>query len=196
MTAKGSRAVLRGGGDGNVVSLPDNVRLYWIAMAKAGAKLFIKPSKASIQKMRDRLRQEWHSLTEVNVRAVIQRLAPIITGWANYYKTGVSAKTFTSLDHYLIRQAWRYTKRQHPTKKAQWRYAKYFGRRNPRRTDRWVFGDSASGKYLPKFSWTKIQRHVLVKPSTRETQHDTTRVTCGWCICTVTSRSITATVRV
>jgi RNA-directed DNA polymerase len=140
-----------------------NVRLYSIATAKAGAKLFIKPSKASVQKMRDRLRQEWHSLTGVNVRAVIQRLAPTITGWANYYKTGVSAKTFASLDHYLIKRAWHYTKRQHPTKSAQWRYAKYFGRRNSRRADRWVFGDSESGKYLPKFSWTKIQRHVLVK---------------------------------
>src|SRR5215212_799053 len=116
-----------------------NVRLYATATAKAGAKLFIKPSKASIQKMRDRLRQEWQSLTGVNIQAVIQRLSPIITGWANYYKTGVSAKTFTSLDHYLIRQAWHYTKRQHPTKNAQWRYTKYFGCRNPRRMDRWVF---------------------------------------------------------
>src|SRR5215210_4405579 len=86
-----------------------NVRLYSIATAKAGAKLFIKPNKASIQKMRDRLRQEWQSLTGVNVRAVIQRLAPSITGWANYYKTGVSAKTFVSLDHYLIKRAWHYT---------------------------------------------------------------------------------------
>ena len=62
-----------------------NVRHYPKATAKAGAKLFIKPSKASIQKMRDRLRQEWHSLTGVNAQAVIKRLAPIITGWANYY---------------------------------------------------------------------------------------------------------------
>jgi RNA-directed DNA polymerase len=140
-----------------------NVRLYAISTTKAGAKLFIKPSKTSVKRIRERLRQEWHSLSGANVRAVIQRLGPIITGWANYYKTGVSAKTFTSLDHYLIQQAWHYTKRQHPTKNAHWRYARYFGRRNPRRTDRWVIGDSASGKYLPKFSWTKIERHVLVK---------------------------------
>ncbi len=140
-----------------------NVRLYAVPTAKAGAKLFIKPSKGSIQKIRDRLRQEWHSLTGANAQAVIQRLGPIITGWTNYYKTGVSAKTFASLDHYLIQRAWRYTKRQHPTKNAHWRYARYFGRRNPRRADRWVFGDNASGKYLPKFSWTRIERHVLVK---------------------------------
>ncbi len=73
--------------------------------------------------MRDRLRQEWQSLTGVNVHAVIQRLAPSITGWANYYQTGGSAKTVTSVDHDLIRQAWPYTNRQHPAKNAQWRYA-------------------------------------------------------------------------
>ena len=27
----------------------------------------------------------------------------------------------------------------------------------------WVFGDRDSGRYLPKFAWTKIERHMLVK---------------------------------
>jgi RNA-directed DNA polymerase len=140
-----------------------NVRLYSTPTAKAGAKLFIKPSKAAVKRLRARLRQEWRTLGGANARAVIQRLSPIITGWANYYKSGVAAKPFTSLDHYLTRCAWRYAKRRHPTKNAHWRFAKYFGQRNPRRRDRWVFGDSESGTYLPKFAWTHIQRHVLVK---------------------------------
>ena len=33
----------------------------------------------------------------------------------------------------------------------------------PARQDRWVFGDRDSGTYLPKFAWTKIERHVLVQ---------------------------------
>ena len=99
----------------------------------------------------------------MNARAVIQRLNPIIAGWANYYKSGVSAKVFTSLDHYQTQRAWRYAKRQHPKKSADWRFSRYFGQRNPRRSDRWVFGDTESGKYLAKFSWTRIERHVLVK---------------------------------
>jgi RNA-directed DNA polymerase len=40
---------------------------------------------------------------------------------------------------------------------------RYFGAFNPRRTDRWVFGDRGSGRYLSKFAWTKIVRHQLVK---------------------------------
>lgn len=140
-----------------------NVRLYTIPSAKAGTKLFIKPSPASVKRLRTRLREEWRILTGANARTVIHRLNPIIIGWANYYKSGVSAKIFTSLDHYLTHRALSYTKRQHAKKSATWRYSRYFGQRNPRRSDRWVFGDTESGKYLAKFAWTRIERHVMVK---------------------------------
>ncbi len=140
-----------------------NVRLYTMPTARAGTKLFIKPSATSVKRLRTRLRQEWHTLAGVNARAVIQRLNPIIVGWANYFKSGVSAKIFTSLDHFLTHRAWKYTKRRHPMKRAAWRFTRYFGQRNPRRRDRWVFGDTESGKYLAKFAWTRIERHVLVK---------------------------------
>lgn len=45
---------------------------------KAGYKLLIKPSKESVQKLRDRLKQEWISLNGHNVHAVINRLNPIL----------------------------------------------------------------------------------------------------------------------
>ena len=140
-----------------------NVRQYEDPTARAGAKLLIRPSKASMKRIRARLRQEWRALSGVPATAVVARLAPIINGWANYFRTGVSSEAFSSLDHYVTWRALRYAKRKHPGKSAQWRYEKYFGRRNPRRHDRWVFGDEATGKYLPKFSWTRIRRHVLVR---------------------------------
>jgi RNA-directed DNA polymerase len=34
---------------------------------------------------------------------------------------------------------------------------------NPKRADRWVFGDKSTGAYLLKLSWRPIKRHVLVK---------------------------------
>jgi RNA-directed DNA polymerase len=40
---------------------------------------------------------------------------------------------------------------------------RYFGQFHPRREDRWVFGDRETGAYLPRFGWTKIVRHDLVK---------------------------------
>jgi hypothetical protein len=40
---------------------------------------------------------------------------------------------------------------------------RYFGQFHPRRKDRWVFGNRETGAYLPRFGWTKIVRHDLVK---------------------------------
>ena len=39
---------------------------------------------------------------------------------------------------------------------------RYFGRFNPTRQDRWVFGDRDTGAYLRQFAWTKIVRHTMV----------------------------------
>ncbi|MFD4863248.1 hypothetical protein [Streptomyces atratus] len=48
-------------------------------------------------------------------------------------------------------------------KSKHWVTARYFGMFNKARRDRWVFGDRDSGRYLAKFSWTKIVRHQMVK---------------------------------
>lgn len=52
--------------------------------------------------------------------------------------------------------------RSHPNKSKHWIVNRYFGLFNKSRQDRWVFGDSNSGAYLLKFSWTRIVRHQLV----------------------------------
>ena len=59
--------------------------------------------------------------------------------------------------------AYKWAKWRHPNKPKRWIVGRYFGKFNPFRHDRWVFGDRDSGAYLLKFSWTKIVRHVLVK---------------------------------
>ena len=52
---------------------------------------------------------------------------------------------------------------RHQNKPRRWVVARYFGKFNKFRNDRWVFGDRDSGGYLVKFSWTGIERHVPVK---------------------------------
>jgi len=98
-----------------------------------------------------------------NVTAVIAHLNPIIRGWTNYFRIGVSAKTFKSLDATMFKRDWRFVRRLHKDKPKYWLVNQYFGKRNPYRTDQWVFGDiDTPGTYLYKFAWTKIQRHVMV----------------------------------
>lgn len=133
-----------------------NVRRYH-------GKLLIKPSKAAVRRIRERLRTEIRALRGSNARAVIATLTPIIKGWAAYYRGVVSKRTFSALDDYLWALTYKWATYSHPTKSKWWVSARYFGKFNKFRNNRWVFGDAASGTHLPRFSWTDIVRHTLVK---------------------------------
>jgi RNA-directed DNA polymerase len=106
-----------------------NVRRYH-------GKLLIKPSKAAIRRIRERLRDELRSLRGSNAVAVIKRLNPIIRGWANYYRTHVAAEIFDKLDQYLWRLTYKWARFSHANKSASWVTARYFGKFNKARQDR------------------------------------------------------------
>ncbi len=74
----------------------------------------------------------------------------------------VSKKTFASLDDYLWQLTYKWACRSHPGKPEHWVARRYFGRFNPSRRNKWVFGDAASGAYLPYLAWTPIIRHRKV----------------------------------
>jgi len=133
--------------------------------SRSGYKLLITPSKASVQRIRAKLREEWLRLRGAPVAAVLHRLTPIIRGEANYFRVGVAAQTFGKLDSWMFGREVRWVKWQHPHKVSRWQKARYWGRFCPQRTDRWVFGDRQTGAYLTKFAWFPIRRHVLVRRS-------------------------------
>lgn len=141
-----------------------NIRQYPAPKtSRTGWKLLIKPSRKSIQKLKDKLRTEWLNLKGANINEVIQRLNPIIRGWANYFRTGVSAEVFCKLDYWMFHRATRFAKRSHRNKTWAWLKKRYWAKLNLNRNDKWVFGDIHSGHHLLKFAWFKIQRHILVK---------------------------------
>jgi RNA-directed DNA polymerase len=113
-------------------------------------KLIIKPSKAAVQRIRERLRTEMRALRGANAAAVLQRLNPIIRGWAAYYRTVVSKHVFTTLDAYVWWLAFKWAVRSHRNKPKHWVRARYFGAFNKARRDNWVFGDRHTGAYLTK----------------------------------------------
>jgi len=153
-----------------------NVRHYPCPKtARTGFKLLIRPSKKAVARRREQLREVWNSLTSCPIQHVLARLNPIIKGWANYHRVVVASETFAKMDDWMFRRAIRYVKRLHPTKSTDWYTRTYWGKLNPKSNDKWVFGDKRSGRYLWKFSWVKIVRHVLVQgtaspddPSLRE----------------------------
>lgn len=146
-----------------VVHLDDGLDFLGFSIRRHHGKLLIKPSKAAVKRIRERLRTEVRALRGANAEAVIGQLNPIIRGWAAYYRGAVSSKVFNSLDAYLWRLLYKWARSSHRNKPKSWVTARYFGAFNKSRNDRWVFGDRDSGAYLAKFSWTKIVRHRLVQ---------------------------------
>lgn len=146
-----------------VVCLDEGCDFLGFNVRRYHGKLLIKPSKAAIRRVRERLRTEMRTLRGANAAAVLIRLNPIIRGWAAYYRGAVSSETFAALDDYMWRLAFKWAVYSHSNKSRAWVTARYFGRFNRSRRDRWVFGDRKSGAYLLKFAWTRIVRHQLVR---------------------------------
>ena len=125
-------------------------------------KLLTKPSNDALRRIRRRLSAEVKALRGANAEALIAKLNPIITGWAAYYRIGVSKRAFAALDAHLWRLVHKWARLSHPNKSRHWVTAQYFGMFNPARRDTWVFGSRTSGFYLRKFAWTPIIRHRMV----------------------------------
>ena len=119
-----------------------NIRQYPVSHTKTGWKLLTKPSKKSMQKIRDRLRQVWLDHLGKPIDVLLKKLNPIIRGQAFYFRIGVSSRIFEKLDSWMYQRAKRFAKRTHPNKSDHWQVDKYWGRLNfDRLLDRWVFGN-------------------------------------------------------
>lgn len=146
-----------------IVSLDEGFDFLGFTVRRQSGKLLIKPSKAALRRIRERLRTEIRALRGANALAVLKRLNPIIRGWAAYYRTVVSSEAFKALDSHLWRLTYKWAKHAHANKSKRWIVSRYFGAFNRSRRDQWVFGDRDSGAYLAKFAWTGIVRHRMVK---------------------------------
>ena len=139
--------------------------LKWVRTStrERGHKLHTRPSRASLGKLRRRLRQEWLDLRGSNIDVALWKLNPIVRGWANYFRYSSASKAFSKLDSWMFIRAMRHVKREHSDKAWRWLYERYWGRLNSKRQDHWVFGNTKTGHHLLKFSWSTLQAHVLVK---------------------------------
>ena len=121
-----------------IVRLSEGFDFLGFNVRRYDRKLLIKPSKAAIGRLRERLAAEMRALRGGNAMAVIAKLNPIIRGWAAYYRGAVRTRTFIALDDYM----WKLT-----CKWATWRHAD--------KPKRWI----ASRQILP--AWQEIVAWLL-----------------------------------
>ena len=100
-----------------------------------GFKTLIKPSKKKINLHSETVGKIIETHKSAPQVELINRLNPVIRGWANYYSTVVSKEVFSELNHIIYQQLRAWAKRRHPRKDIHWITAKYW----LVRTEGWIF---------------------------------------------------------
>src|SRR5207344_1170997 len=146
-----------------IVHLDEGLDFLGFSVRRYRGKLLIKPSKAAVTRVRERLATEMRALRGHNAQMVLIRLNPIIRGWSAYYRHGVSARVFNELDHHVWKRVYKWAKSSHPHQSKHWIIARYFGAFNSTRRDRWVSVtatavptcSSSPGRRSPGTRWSR-----------------------------------------
>jgi RNA-directed DNA polymerase len=131
--------------------------------SKKGFKTIITPSKDKQKVHYEQIASVIDAHKAAPQAALISRLNPIIRGWANYYATVVSKKTYSDLDDLTYQKLRAWAKRRHPLKNGEWVAKRYW---HSIGGDNWVFATRKEGETplrLLNHADTPIVRHVKVK---------------------------------
>jgi RNA-directed DNA polymerase len=153
-----------------IISIEDGFNFLSFHIRHFNGKCFTKPEKKKVlDKLREiRLWLKRHPSDTPEV--VIRHLNPILTGWANYYRNGVSKNTFAYVDYQIWTMLWKWCLHRHRNKhKGQrWVADKYFTVDDKGR--KWSFfakyrdkHDNPKNLYLVRIGDIPILRHVKVK---------------------------------
>ena len=137
-----------------------------------GFVTIIKPSSKKIKVHSKVLHEEVKAHKQATQKTLIEKLNPIIRGWANYYSTVSSKKIFSKIDSIMYHQLRAWAKRRHPKKKAKWIANRYWMINQGKG---WTFA-SLRGKFirLKKHSETPIIEYVKVQGERSPYDGDTT----------------------
>ncbi|NNF96727.1 MAG: group II intron reverse transcriptase/maturase, partial [Halobacteria archaeon] len=124
-------------------------------------KLQITPSKASFQSIKEKIRAICKSNKGATPDKLINKLNPVLRGWANYHRYVICAETFAKLDSFVWNRVYRWCKRRHPDKTGRWIANRYFLSED---WSGWRFTDPATGNSLIKIAEAvKRQRYNKIK---------------------------------
>ncbi|MBS3905955.1 MAG: group II intron reverse transcriptase/maturase [Syntrophaceae bacterium] len=127
---------------------------FHIRMYKDG-KLIIKPQKEKIKGLLGKIRTWLDENKQVKTEAVIEKLNPILRGWAYYYRFVCSKETFSNIQYKVHWILWKWAKRRHPNKSKFWILNKYYEKSGK--------GSSMTFKGIYRIDKIPIIRYIRVK---------------------------------
>jgi RNA-directed DNA polymerase len=81
-----------------------SIRQYSTKTRVKGYKTLMKPSLQSQKRHRKAISERLKHLTAATQEEVIKALNPLIKGWSNYFKSGVSSKVFGNMKSYMFQK--------------------------------------------------------------------------------------------
>ncbi|MDR0555856.1 MAG: hypothetical protein LBG20_02505 [Holosporaceae bacterium] len=136
-----------------------SIRQYAVTTCSRKYKTLTKPSLESQKKHRKAISEKLRHLTAAKQEEVIEALNPLIKGWSNYFRSGVSSKVFNDMNSYMFKKTWKWCRWRHPKKGLRWIKDKYFRRY---KGNNWRFATSDKCR-LALHSETHIKRHVKIQ---------------------------------
>jgi len=151
-----------------ITHINDGFDFLGFNIRKFNGTLLTRPSEQGVAKFLEKIRGVIESKKSIPQESLIRILNPIITGWANYYKTGTSSQTFQRVDWEIFRKVWQWAKRRHPQKGKGWVKEKYYHKIGKQK---WCFaveketGKTTEPKYvqLVHLAAVKTKKHVKIK---------------------------------
>jgi RNA-directed DNA polymerase len=93
-----------------------------------GRMLLTRPSGKNVKNFLEKVRGTLREMRTARQADVIDKLNPVIRGWANYHRSQMATRTFAKTDHRIWQALWRWARRRHPNKGERWIKARYFRR--------------------------------------------------------------------
>jgi RNA-directed DNA polymerase len=150
-----------------IVNIQQGFPFLGFSLRHYKGKCLCRPQKEKVLAFLARIRSWLKHQASLSPAAVIRYLNPILRGWGNYYKHGVSKDVFGYIDDQLWRAIWRWCCRRHPNKRKLWIIRKYYRTFKGRA---WTFATTVTDRAgkrklltLVRLSDIPIQRHVKVK---------------------------------
>jgi RNA-directed DNA polymerase len=97
--------------------------------------IYTYPSKSALAAIKAKVRVLTQGNTNQTLETLLQRLNPVLRGWANYFRHGVSADTFDYLNAFSWRRVVNWLRHKHPRANWKWLRRRYLPRWRPTEGD-------------------------------------------------------------
>ncbi len=153
----------------HIVPVEQGCNFLGFTLRQFNHKCLCLPQKKKVMDFLQQLRGWLKANPQAKQEAVINYLNPILRGWGNYYRHGISKEVFSYVDSQIWKVLWRWCRRRHPNKGSKWVARRYFKTIQGRD---WTFATVTKDRRgkrkvisLIRLAHIPIERHIKVKGS-------------------------------